>query len=226
MLEPERTTLTEGRLPLAHRCECRPRVPQGVNSAFEDVAVLAEELDNQPSLEKALERYSARRSAEARVLVEMSRSFDRSGLRGFVSFIGPIILDGVFGGLPLLGKAFAPNTLAMLQKPDISFVAIRWRKRFDRALQLALLGTGLTCVAKGIARIVGAAMATILPRVLPTALSRRKWAPLLAVAAAAAATVAVKQLLERPSDVADVLASQTSTAEAGGDQPAGTRPGY
>jgi len=206
----------------------KPYFGLGVNSAFEDVAVLTQELDSQPTLELALAQYSRRRAAEARVLVELSRSFDRGGLRGFLSFIGPIIMDGVFGGLPLIGKAFAPNTLAMLQKPTISFTEIRWRKRFDRAVQLAMLSGLLTLAVQA----VGCASRAML--------ARPKLCALPALAAAAAALKLLQGMRARTQsnptstgrDVADVLASQVSSTssdaeEVGADgRPSGTRRGY
>ena len=70
-------------------------------------------------------------------LLQLSRSFDRGGLLSFVTFILPLILDGIFHGA--LPKLFAPNTLAMLQRPDLSFRQIATRKRLDRIAQLALL---------------------------------------------------------------------------------------
>ena len=67
-------------LPAEPSC-AQPYFGLGVNSAFEDVAVLGEELDAQSDLGTALSRYSTRRAAEARVLVQMSRSFDLGGIR-------------------------------------------------------------------------------------------------------------------------------------------------
>ena len=46
----------------------KPYFGLGVNSAFEDVAVLSEELDRQATAARALRRYSARRVAEVRML--------------------------------------------------------------------------------------------------------------------------------------------------------------
>lgn len=214
----------------------KPYFGLGVNSAFEDVAVLAHELDKQPTLDKALRRFSARRAPEARVLVQLSRSFDFRGLRGFKNFIGPIILDGIFGGLPLIGKLFAPNTLAMLQKPSISFAAIRWRKRLDRTIQLALLGTTAALIASKLVAPAARAVVRLLVRTVVPALLAR---PALAVPSAAllvAAAVAVSRRGDDAelvpvrrsvnADVADVLSAQTSKGANDEQQPAGTRRGY
>ena len=74
-------------------------------------------LDAKPDLGTALRGYSKARAAQARVLVQISRSFDLGGWRSFVFFIGPLILDGIFHGIA--PKVFQPNTLAMPEKPDV-----------------------------------------------------------------------------------------------------------
>ena len=130
----------------------KPYFGLGVNSAFEDVAALGDALDEETTLGGATAAFSAKRAAEARVLVELSRSFDRRGLAGFATFIGPIIMDAIFGKLPLVGKLFAPNTLALLQNPEYTYAMVRWRKRADRAVQLALLAA----IGTGVARCSGA----------------------------------------------------------------------
>ena len=203
----------------------KPNFGLGVNAAFEDVAALGAALDAAPSVGAALRAFSRKRAAEARVLVSLSRSLDRSGVRAFLSFIGPLILDGIFhGALPAL---FAPNTLAMLQKPELSFVHIRWRKRADRAAQLALLAAAATataqlaCTALGLAAralartALGAAFRTALP-------ANGALAALPAAAAAAAAALFARRRMG--ADIADVLAEQTTESDEGGKS--GTRPGY
>eukprot|EP00908_Phaeocystis_cordata_P022341 Transcript_4762.p1 GENE.Transcript_4762~~Transcript_4762.p1 ORF type:complete len:515 (-),score=176.67 Transcript_4762:94-1638(-) len=200
----------------------KPYFGLGVNAAFEDVAVLGEELDTQRSLGRALRRYSRRRAAEARVLVSLSRSFDRSGPLGLLCFILPLILDGIFhGALPQL---FAPNTLAMLQKPELSFTHIRWRKRADRALQLALLGAAATAVARVLRAALGLA-ARAVTQLLGGGAGSGVGRLLTALPVAAAAGAVALFLQRRAgSDVADVLAGQTTEDDK--KQGAGTRPGY
>ena len=142
------------------------------------------------------------------------RSFDRGGALGLAAFIIPLILDGIFhGALPQL---FAPNTLAMLQKPDISFARIRWRKRADRAAQLVLLA-GLATAA---ARLASTALRLAL-RALPVGAPRALASALPIAATAGAAAVFLRRKMG--SDVADVLAGQTSDDSKNGE---GTRPGY
>ena len=119
--------------------QVKPYFGLGVNAAFEDVAALDRCLDDAPSMGAALAAFSRQRAPEARVLTQISRSFDRGGMLALFTFILPLILDGIFHGA--LPRLFAPNTLAMLQRPELTFSAIRRRKRTDRALQLALIGT-------------------------------------------------------------------------------------
>ena len=197
----------------------KPYFGLGVNAAFEDVAALGAALDEQPSLERALRSYSRKRAAEARVLVALSRSFDRSGVAGLLSFILPLILDGVFHGAA--PAVFAPNTLAMLQRPDLSFTHIRWRKRADRAAQLLLLGGAATAAARLVGGVVG---------VLARALARTAWGGAVGGAlalralpvAAAAAALALFVRQRMGSDVADVLSAQNKETPDG----VKTRPGY
>ena len=87
-------------------------------------------------------------SGEARALVRISRSFDRPGLLGFVTFILPIILDGIFNGIA--PRVFGPNTIAMLQRDGISFRGVAWRKRRDRVLQSITLAAACTLASTAI----------------------------------------------------------------------------
>ena len=166
----------------------KPYFGLGVNSAFEDVAALADALDEETTLGGATAAFSAKRAAEARVLVELSRSFDRRGLAGFATFIGPIIMDAIFGKLPLVGKLFAPNTLALLQNPEYTYAMVRWRKRADRAVQLALLAA----IGTGVGALLGAPprrrRAGAAARSSPAARSRCRPPPSKPVAAAAPTT--------------------------------------
>ena len=52
-------------------------------------------------------------AGEAEALVRISRGLDRPGLLGFVTFILPIILDGIFQSLA--PSLFELNTIALLQ---------------------------------------------------------------------------------------------------------------
>jgi hypothetical protein len=165
-------------------------------------------LDSAPTLAAALRAYSRARAPEARILVEISRSFDYAGIRSFFTFIGPLILDGIFHGA--LPRIFAPNTLTMLQKPELSFGAIRRRKRQDRLLQLCLVTAVLAAVGSVAAAIAAAAVRIAARTTLPAA--ARPLAMALPFAAAAAAALVVRRKVG--SDVADVMAATTAPSKA------------
>jgi len=176
-----------------------------VNAAFEDVEVLDSCLDREGTLGAALTAFSAERAVEARVLTQLSRSFDRGGVLALLTFILPLILDGIFhNAFPVL---FAPNTLAMLQKPDLSFRAIRRRKRTDRALQLTLLAA-----AAAVASHLVLAAARFASQVLVVGGSRGRTplaaAAVLPLAAMLIAAAAGFWRARVRRDVADVLAVQ------------------
>ena len=114
----------------------KPYFGMGVNSAFEDVTVLEECIENAKGDSKIfLPLYSKKRAADAKALVEISHGFDG----GFLTFVLPLILDSIFHRIaPWL---FMPNTIQMLQKDDWSFVRTSRRKRFDRTLQVSILAS-------------------------------------------------------------------------------------
>ena len=116
----------------------KPYFGLGVNSAFEDVVALRAALDAHPrDAARALSAFSDARAGEAAALVRISRDLDRPGLLGFVTFILPIILDGIFSSIA--PQLFGPNTIALLQRDGITFQEVAQRKRRDRALQVATL---------------------------------------------------------------------------------------
>ena len=104
---------------------------------------------------------------------------------------------------------------------------IRWRKRADRAAQLALLAAAATaaaqlaCAALGLA--ARALARTALGAALRTALPANGALAALGpgLAAAAAALFARRRM---GADIADVLAEQNTESEEG--VRSGTRPGY
>lgn len=128
----------------------KPYFGQGVNSAFEDIKVLQQtldETDDDPAL--AVKRYSELRAKDAEALVVLSHSLDG----GFLTFVGPLILDSMLH--KLLPRVFSPNIIASLQNEAWSFSQIRKRKRLDRAMQVGLLA-GLMVV---LVKIVGGLLA-------------------------------------------------------------------
>mmetsp|Transcript_24897 Transcript_24897/g.49808 ORF Transcript_24897/g.49808 Transcript_24897/m.49808 type:complete len:472 (+) Transcript_24897:332-1747(+) len=123
----------------------KPYFGLGANSALEDVLALQKCLDDSPLDDPsvALKRFSDERAPEAKALVRMSRGFDRPGKLGFLTFVLPLILDGLFH--KWAPRIFGPNTLAALQQEGATFSAVARKKRRDRALQAALLAVGLGC---------------------------------------------------------------------------------
>ena len=67
--------------------------------------------------------------------MRISRDLDRPGKLGLVTFLIPIILDGIFSKLPF----FKPNVIQMLQREEYTFTQVGRIKRLDRLGQLALL---------------------------------------------------------------------------------------
>lgn len=189
----------------------KPYFGLGVNAAFEDVEALCRRLDESSCMSDALEAYSAERGPEAAALTQLSRSFDRGGLAAFATFILPLILDGIFHSLA--PRFFAPNTLAMLQKPELSFGAVRRRKRQDRALQLAILAATATAATQ--ATLAALRLAVRLPPIASAA-------PLGALAAAAA--LGLFRRLGARRDVADVLAMQEKGLEGEITEPTPSTP--
>ena len=64
-------------------------------------------------------RYSELRGPEAEALVDLSRSLDG----GFLTFIGPLILDSLLHRL--LPKVFSPNIISSLQNEQWRFSQVR-----------------------------------------------------------------------------------------------------
>ena len=119
----------------------KPYFGLGVNSAWEDVKVLVEALDDaNGDTSVALPHYSKKRAADAKALVDLSRSFDG----GFMTFVLPLIVDSIFNKVaPWL---FMPNTIQMLQREEWSFSAIAKRKWLDRFMQGTVIMSFMSAV--------------------------------------------------------------------------------
>lgn len=127
------------------------RPPAAAGAAGAAVAVAGagacgEQAGEDASIGRALREFSSRRAADAEALVRISRGLDRPGWRGFITFVLPLLLDGV--GAKLAPGLFAPNTIAMLQKDEFTFTQVARRKRRDRAVQAVLLSSALAGMAK------------------------------------------------------------------------------
>lgn len=136
----------------------KPFFGLGLNSGFEDVAVLDECLEAAGGdLTKALPDYSKRRGPEATCLVQLQRRFDQpTDLRFALCFVLPIVLDTIFQRL--LPKVFAPSILALCQDGELSFTAAARRKRRDRVGQAAILGAAAFAVCAAAAFAVRGAL--------------------------------------------------------------------
>lgn len=150
----------------------KPYFGLGANSAFEDVQALDQTMDDversRPTadrkalLRQVLPEYSRRRAGEAKTLVRISRSLDRPGALGLLTFILPLVLDGIFG--KLLPWLFAPNVIALLQKENYTFQQIARRKRMDRAVQAAIISSVLLSAAWATQLVLGAIARTVIGR--------------------------------------------------------------
>jgi len=122
---------------------------------LEDVSVLADSLEESPTLKDGVYSFSDKRAGEANALVTISRNMDRPGKLFLVTFLLPLILDGIFHKLaPFM---FAPNMFALFQKEGMSFRYMQARKRFDRVAQLSILGCvfyGMVAAANAVVSII------------------------------------------------------------------------
>ena len=136
----------------------KPYYGLGANSALEDVELLCDSINEagkasvvgdgnggKETSRSAVEIFSDRRAEDSRHLVQISRGMDRPGKIGTARFLVPLIADSLFH--KLAPKIFGPNMFAMFQKTDITFRQIRRKKRIDRAMQMACVGTLTTAAA-------------------------------------------------------------------------------
>jgi 2-polyprenyl-6-methoxyphenol hydroxylase-like FAD-dependent oxidoreductase len=116
----------------------KPYFGMGANSALEDVKILSQCIDsNSGDLARAVHEFSNLRSPDIETLVKTSHRLDRPGVEGVLTFLIPIILDGIFS--KLLPTVFGPNVISMLQNEEITFQQAVERKRLDRLGQIVFL---------------------------------------------------------------------------------------
>merc|ERR1712161_135849 len=108
--------------------------------------------NEEDSIPKALQLFSDHRSGDSEALVKMSRNMDRPGKMFFVTFVIPIILDGIFH--KLAPKIFSPNMFGMFQRQDLGFKQIQRKKRLDRVVQLAIIGAVFTTMGIGLRSMI------------------------------------------------------------------------
>eukprot|EP00970_Alexandrium_tamarense_P011122 scaffold2361_cov203-Alexandrium_tamarense.AAC.36 len=110
-----------------------------------NVMILSDILNSTPdlsrSLNAAVEQFTKERSADSQALVTLSRGMDRPGKLGTVRFVLPLVLDSIFNKM-------APK------KEGIGFRQIQRKKRLDRAMQSAVILSGLTLVGFGTKTLV------------------------------------------------------------------------
>ena len=172
----------------------KPYYGLGANTALEDVVVLSTALDDaaksseiDEAVPKAVKLYSDRRAGDSEALVQMSRQLDRPGKLFLISFLLPLILDGIFN--KIAPKVFGPNMFAMFSKQGLGFRQIQRKKRLDRVLQTAcisLISTGIGLATKK--------LITVLARITGTS---QLFIALSAIAAAAAAKV-IRNATDKP----------------------------
>jgi kynurenine 3-monooxygenase len=122
----------------------KPYFGLGANSALEDVKILGDYLSSNENIAQAIHLFSKHRAPESKTLVRVSRDLDRPGKLGFIMFIVPIILDAMFQ--KFAPQLFMPNVITMLQRESYTFQRLARRKRLDRIVQIAILGTGFSLV--------------------------------------------------------------------------------
>jgi kynurenine 3-monooxygenase len=148
----------DGRIVLLGDCAhtVKPYFGMGANSALEDVKLLSDciderrgsksnsAIDETETLKLAVRGFSMTRSPDIETLVKVSHSLDRPGAAGIVSFLIPIILDGIFS--KILPDFFAPNIISMLQNEEVTFQQAAARKRLDRFGQVVVLTVAVASI--------------------------------------------------------------------------------
>ena len=136
----------------------KPYFGQGANSALEDVTVLRDCLDDaDDNPVEAAASFTARRAADARALVRISRSFDGRGPLGTARFLLPLLLDIQLN--KLLPRLFGPPALRALQDERVTFSGLVRKKRRER-----LVLAGVVAAAAALLRVAAAAAAGAIRR--------------------------------------------------------------
>ena len=126
-----------------------------LSQALDEAAASSSEgKDATDAVPTAVKLFSDRRAPDSSALVTISRNMDRPGKQFFFYFVLPLILDGFFH--KMAPKIFGPNIFAMFQKKNIGFKQIQKKKRLDRSLQVACLGTIVTGMLFSLGATIGA----------------------------------------------------------------------
>jgi hypothetical protein len=101
----------------------------------------------QDSRADALQAFTRQHAEDARALVQASHRADQ----GFVYFVLPIILDANFHkAAPWL---FSPSTMKLMQLRNWRYSQVQRKKRLDRLLQVAIIGSVLSALAYALFRL-------------------------------------------------------------------------
>jgi kynurenine 3-monooxygenase len=124
----------------------------GVNSAFEDVRILGDILDQTHDLNEAVQEFSKARAKDSKALVTLSRAGDRPGRIGFLSFLIPIMMDAFFN--KLAPKLFEVPVPGLIHNDKYTFHQVAVRKRWERLVQVSVLSVSFTLLVRATKQII------------------------------------------------------------------------
>lgn len=123
--------------------------------------ILGECIDVSPqNLTQAIWNFSAIRTPDVELLVQISRDLDRPGPLGALYFLIPVILDGIFQ--KLAPQVFKPNIISLIQNEEYTFRQAFQRKQKDRFGQLLIVGTILYSMGIVSTKAIGYAHQTLI----------------------------------------------------------------
>lgn len=149
----------DGTVILGDACHSvKPYNGLGVNSAMEDVLILADCLEEEDSaapptstsassVKNAIRNFSKRRAKDCKAVVTLSRASDRPGRLGKLRFLAPLLMDAYFH--KALPSIFTPPIPGLVHNSKYRFHQVAVRKRWERLAQMAIItaGTWLACQA-------------------------------------------------------------------------------
>jgi kynurenine 3-monooxygenase len=119
----------------------------GVNSAFEDVRILSDILQQGNSLKDSVQAFSKTRAKDCKTVVKLSRAQDRPNRLGFYSsFLIPLLMDAFFH--KALPSVFTPPIPGLIHNDKYRFHQVAVRKRWERLAQVSILSIGAALTAR------------------------------------------------------------------------------
>ncbi len=127
----------------------------GVNSAMEDVRILADCLEEEDTkaatttgssmmagtsssvVRNAIRNFSRRRAKDCAAVVTLSRAGDRPGRLGRMAFLVPLLMDAYFH--KALPSVFEPPIPGLIHNSNYRFHQVAVRKRWERLAQVSIL---------------------------------------------------------------------------------------